>query len=143
PLAGSAVKLVGMTASNSVLAVGSTVVNAAGGAMAYLTGGITENAVNSATGHGSTFQPSAQGALLNAVTAGAFGAGLSARYPVTGNTMRTLKQAEHFMPGRNPATIVQSVRVAGNAQNLYWRQTLLSVGLGSVSGAGIEKWILE
>ncbi len=143
PLAGSALKLVGMSATNTALSAGAAAGNATGGAAAYLAGGAVENTVNQATGAGATFKPSVGGAALNAVTAGALSVGLSKAFPVSNGTMRTLKQARHFMPGRNPETILWSGQIPGNAQNLYLGQTGYSVLLGGAAGAGYNKVTAE
>ena len=143
PLAGSALKLAGMAATNTALTAGAAAVNAAGGATAYLAGGAVENTVNQATGAGATFKPSVGGAALNAVTAGALSVGLSKAFPVNNSTMRTMRQAAHFMPGREAETIVWSRLISGNAQNLYWRQTAVSVGVGGASGVGYQNLLAE
>ncbi len=143
PLTGSALKLAGMAATNTALTAGAAAVNAAGGATAYLAGGAVENTVNQATGAGATFKPSVGGAALNAVTAGALSVGLSKAFPVNNSTMRTMRQAAHFMPGRKAETIVWSRLISGNAQNLYWRQTAVSVGVGGASGVGYQNLLAE
>lgn len=143
PLAGSALKLAGMAATNTALTAGAAAVNAAGGATAYLAGGAVENVVNQAIGEGVTFKPALGGAALNAVTAGVLNIGLSKAFPVDNNIMRTMRQAAHFMPGRKAETIVWSALIPGNAQNLYWRQTAVSVGVGSASGVGYQNLLAE
>ncbi len=143
PLAGSALKLAGIAATNTALTAGAAAVNAAGGATAYLAGGAVENIVNQATGGGATFKPSVGGAALNAVTAGTLSVGLSKAFPVDNGTMRTMRQAAHFMPGRKAETIIWSRLISGNAQNLYWRQTAVSVGVGGASGVGYQKLLAE
>jgi len=144
PLAGSALKIVGMAATNTALTAGAAAVNAAGGATAYLAGGAVENIVNTATGTGITFQPSLGGAAFNAATAGLLSVGLGKAFPVSSNTMRTLNQAKCFMPGRHSVEkIWQSRLIPGNARNLYWRQTSVSVGVGSVSGTSYQNLLAE
>ncbi len=144
PLAGSALKIAGMAATNTALTAGAAAVNAAGGATAYLAGGAVENIVNTTTGTGITFQPSLGGAAFNAATAGLLSVGLGKAFPVSNSTMRTLNQAKCFMPGRhNVEKIWQSRLIAGNARNLYWRQTAVSVGVGSVSGTSYQNLLVE
>ncbi|GAB4404614.1 MAG: hypothetical protein Kow00123_16420 [Anaerolineales bacterium] len=142
PLAGTLVKGLRMAAGNTTLAIGNAVINAAGGATAYLAGGYTENLVNAAMGKEATFKPSARDLLANAGVAGVSAAVLASAFPVRTDVMRTLRQAEYFMPGRRTVTILESFYKPAmkNATNLYWRQTWISAGIGGLAGTAQEPY---
>ena len=135
PLAGTLLHAVGATASGTALVASTAAVNAAGGTVSYLAGGYTQNAVDTALGNESTFQPTAGGAVTNAVVAGALSPAVSSRFPVDANTMSTLKQANHFMPGRTFGTLFAT----SNSRNLY-AQSAVATGVGAYAGNGYTLW---
>ena len=56
--------------------------------------------LHAAMGNPTTFQPTAGGALFNAGVAGVLSPLVGIKFPVANNTISTLKQASHFIPGR-------------------------------------------
>jgi hypothetical protein len=129
PLAGTLLHGAGMAATGTALAAGTAAVNAAGGATAYLAAGYTQNAVDQAMGNPATFQPTVGGAVVNAAMGGALSPAVGAVFPVSANTMRTIPQALHFMPGRTVPTLFATQ----NARHMY-TQALTATGVGAYAG---------
>lgn len=129
PLAGTLLHAAGMAATGTALAAGTVAVNAAGGAAAYLAGGYTQNAVDSVMGNLTTFQPTVGGVVVNATVAGVLSPAVGVPFPVSANTMRTIPQALHFMPGRTVGTLFATQ----NARNMY-AQAFSATGIGAFMG---------
>ena len=134
PLAGTLLSTIGVSATGAALIGGTAAVNAVGGAAAYLAGGYTQNAVDEAMGNTPTFQPSLPAAITSAGLSAMLSPVLSANFPVSNNTMSTIAQANHFMPGRTIATMFATQ----NARNMY-TQTAISVGVGTILGTGLSE----
>lgn len=135
PLAGTLLHTAGMAASGTALVAGTAAVNAVGGAASYYAGGGTQNAVDAALGNTPTFQPTVGGALFNAGVAGLLSPVVGARFPVASNTMSTLSQASHFIPGRTASTLFATQ----NAKNMY-SQALVATGIGAFAGIKYAQW---
>jgi hypothetical protein len=135
PLAGTILSAAGISATGTALVAGTAAVNAAGGAASYMVGGLTQNAVDSAMGNTPTFQPTIGGVAANAAFAGVISPVVGSIYPVSNNTMSTLRQASHFMPGRTVPTLFATQ----NARNMY-SQALVATGTGYLAGTGYSLW---
>jgi hypothetical protein len=106
-----------------------------GGIASYLAGGYAQNAIDAAMGNTPTFEPTVEGALFNAGVAAALSVPVGKAFPVAENTMRTLRQANYFMPGRTVGTLFATQ----NARNMYL-QSLISVGTGAYAGVKYAQW---
>jgi len=135
PLAGTLLHAAGVAASGTALVAGTAAVNAIGGAASYLTGGYTQNAVDFAMGNSSTFQPTVGGALFNASVAGVLSPVVGNKFPVANNTISTISQASHFIPGRTVSTLFTTQ----NARNMY-SQALIATGVGAFAGIKYAEW---
>jgi hypothetical protein len=134
PLAGTLLGYVGVEATAATLLGGATAINATAGAASYMVGGYTQNAVDTALGNAPTFEPSVPGAITSAGVSAILTPVLSANFPVANNTMSSLAQAQHFMPGRTTATLF----AIANARNMY-TQSAVSAGVGTVLGTALSK----
>lgn len=125
PLAGTLLGVAGIAATNTALAGGAMAVNAVGGAISYVAGGGVQNGIDQLLGNSPTFEPTWGGAMFSAGVGAILTPIASAQFPVTNNIMRTIAQANHFMPRTLNSTI--------NAVNLYL-QTSASVAYGTIIG---------
>jgi hypothetical protein len=135
PLAGTLLHTAGTAATGTTLVAGTAAVNAAGGAVSYLAGGFTQNSVDSAMGNIPTFQPTVGGMAANAAFAGVISPAVGNAFPVSANTMRTIRQASFFMPGRTVSTLFATQ----NARHMY-AQSLVATGVGYIAGVGYSEW---
>jgi len=105
------------------------------GIASYLAVGYTQNAIDAAMGNTPTFGLTVEGALFNAGVAAALSVPVGKAFPVAENTMRTLRQANYFMPGRTVGILFTTQ----NARNMYL-QSLISVGIGAYAGFKYAQW---
>ena len=113
PLAGT---LLGTTVGFSAV-LGTAAINTAGGIAGYLVGGYTQNAVANITNENvKEFKPTTEEILFVAGISAIASVG-SFVLPSSPNTMRTIKQASYFMPGRTFKSLFSTPSLYVQGQN--------------------------
>ncbi len=126
PIAGSLLGAMGLTATNTAVFWGSVAVNSVAGGMAYLAGGATQNGLDAAQGKEATFSFNAPDLAKNVILSGALSSLSYFEFPVPNNGIRTLNQAQIFLPRGYFST---------NAINLY-SQVFYATGYGTMLSTG-------
>ena len=123
PLAGTIMTAVGLQVTAGSIAVGSAVINAAGGATAYFASGGVLNFVDELQGKEAEFVPTIEGAIGSATFAGILSYGIGSAFPV-GSGQYSLAQAQYFLPGRTFRTLFASQNAINQYAQVGWTSAI-------------------